>query len=201
MQHAPTTETTDLDVTAVIVCRDDEEVIGHRIRRLSAHLQALGVRGEILAVDESSGDNTLPLLSLLRRELPALKVVCGVAPGRGFVRGAELARGRALVLLDARSEAPLSSLGFALARVSANGGHDAFAVHGRYLVLRRARALDAFDALSHRRDPRDLERRFLRRAKSLGLRVELAATRPEPATPWRKLRDAVLVPLASRAWW
>lgn len=193
-QHAP-----DLDLTAIVLCRDDEEVAGHAIRRLSAHLRSLRLRCEILAVDESSADNTLPLLALLRHEMPELRVVPGVSPGRGYQRGAGLARGQALLLLDARCEAPLSALAFALARLSR--GWDGLAVHGRYLVLRRARTLDAFDALLHHRDARDLERRFLRRARALRLRVDLTATRPAPVTRWRRLREALLVPLASRAWW
>src|SRR4051794_35790398 len=74
----------DLELTAIVVCHDDEELVGHRIRRLSAHLRSLGLRAEILAVDESSGDNSLAILSILRHELPELRIVCGVTPGRGF---------------------------------------------------------------------------------------------------------------------
>jgi hypothetical protein len=190
MLHAP-----DPDVTAIITCRDDEERVGHAVRRVAAHLESLGLHAEIFAVDEGSADNTRALLSLLRTELPELRVVTGVAPGRGFVRGARLARGQALVLIDARCEAPLSALGFALARVTR--GWDGVAVAGRYLVLRRTRTLRAFDALAHRRDALDLERRFLRRARALDLRVDLAAARPR-VSAWNRLRETFLLPLASR---
>jgi hypothetical protein len=189
---------TDVDVTAIVVCRDDEEVAGHTLRRVALHLRSLGLRGEILAIDEGSADNTLPLLQLLQRDLPELEVIAGVPPGRGFVRGAELARGRALLVAFGRSDAPLSALGFALERLAQR--RDAVAVGGRYLVLHRTRTLRAHEALSHRRDPRELERRFVRRARALGLAVDLAA-RPRRAAGWArwaKLREALLAPLASR---
>jgi hypothetical protein len=48
-------------------------------------------------------------------------------------------------------------------------GLDIVALGGRYLVFRRTRAWRAFDALVGRRDPAAVERRFLRRARQLGL--------------------------------
>ena len=194
MHHSP-----DLELSAIVVCRNDEERIGHLIRRLATHLRALHCHAEIIVVDECSGDNSLPLLALLRRDLPELKVLAGVPAGRGFARGAEVAQGRDVLLLDARSEAPLSSLGLGLSRLAE--GLDAFAVHGRFLVARRAGVLRALGALAHRRDAHDLEHRFLRRARLAGLRVEVVGKTVAPATPWRKLRQAILMPLAQRAWW
>ena len=49
-------------VTAIVVCRDDEERVGHVVRRLAAHLRSLRLRFQILVVDEGSADNTLALL-------------------------------------------------------------------------------------------------------------------------------------------
>lgn len=189
----------DPDITAIVICRDDEERVGHTVRRLSAHLRALGLHAEILALDEHSGDNTLAVLSLLRREIPELTVVAGVAPGRGYLHGARRAHGRALLLLDARCESPLSALGFALARIE--GGMDGLAVSGRFLVVHRTRAQRAFDALVHRRDTAEMHDRLLRRARALGLKVDLAARPRVAAHPLVRLRDALLLPLASRAWW
>ena len=37
----------EIELTAVVVCRNDEEVVGHQIRRLHAHLQSLGIAAEI----------------------------------------------------------------------------------------------------------------------------------------------------------
>ena len=72
-----------------------------------------------------------------------------------------------LVLADARTEAPLGPVGYALGRL--RDGLDVVAVGGRYLVMRRTRAWRAFDALVGRRDPAAVEERFLRRARQLGL--------------------------------
>jgi hypothetical protein len=116
-------------------------------------------------------------------------VSAGVAPGRGLVRGASLARGRALVLLDARTEPPLPALSFALERLEA--GWDVVALAGRSLVLRRTRTWHAFEALAHQRDPALLERRFVRRARGLGLRVHEAGNQRTSST-WTRLRQRLL---------
>ncbi len=184
----------DLDLSAIVVCRDDEESAGHAVRRVATHLRGLGLRAEVIAVDEGSADNTLALLALC--DVPSLQVVAGVGAGQGFVRGASLARGRALLLIDARTVAPLSALGYALERLA--GGSDAVAVAGRYLVMRRLRTLRAHEALAHHRDAADVERRFLRRARALGLAVEVVAPRRR-LSPWERLRESLLAPLASRA--
>lgn len=185
----------DPELTALVICRNDEEHVGHALRRLHAHLRSLALRFEILVVDERSTDNSLAVLSLLRRELPGLHVLAGVAPGEGYARSARQARGRALLLFDARTQAPLSALGFALARLG--DGYDGVAVSGRYLVLRRTRVLGVLGRLAHRRNPLDFERRFLRRAG--GLRIAMAAARA--SKPLTRIREALLLPLAIRAWW
>ena len=186
----------DLELSALVVCRDDDETVGHAVRRLATHLDGLGLAYEILALDEGSGDNTLSLLALLRREIPHLEVLPGVGRGRGFVRGAAVARGRSLLLLDGRSDAPLAALGFALQRLG--GGDDAVVIAGRYVVLHRTRTLRLHGALVHHRDADELGRRVVHRGRRLGLRVDLEARRlPSPSLLGR-LRAAVLAPLASR---
>lgn len=191
----PSPDLADPELTALVICRNDEECIGHALRRLHAHLRSLRLRFEILVVDERSTDNSLAVLSLLRRELPGLDVLAGVASGEGYAWSVRRARGRALLLFDARTQAPLSALGFALSRLG--DGYDGVAVSGRYLVLRRTRALDILTRLMHRRNPLDLERRFIRRAH--GLRVAVAAARA--SKPLTRIREALLLPLALRAWW
>jgi hypothetical protein len=71
------------------------------------------------------------------------------------------------------------------------------AVNGRYLVLHRTRTLRAHGALVHDRNADELERRFLRRARSLGLSVDVTAQR-RPKAPWARLRETLLAPLAGR---
>lgn len=187
-----------VDVTAVVVCRDDEERVGHQLRRLAAHLRALHLRFEILAVDEGSWDNTLSLLALMKRSIPELDVVAGVEAGRGLARGAELARGRAVLILDARAPAPLPVVNFSLQQIEQ--GRDVVAVAGRCLVLHRTHSWRAFGALEHHRDPADLERRFLRRARQLGLAVQVTASGARPATGLLgRLRNLFAAPLPTRS--
>ena len=55
---------------------------------------------EILAIDQSSGDNTLAVLSILHGQIPALRTVQELAPGEAIGRAARLARGGVWVVVD-----------------------------------------------------------------------------------------------------
>jgi hypothetical protein len=186
----------DCEVTVVVRACDDEERVGHVVRRLAHHLRSLELSSEILIADEGSGDNTLAVAALLR---PALRLeVLHAEPDHGFYRGCERARGRYVVLYDARTDAPLSALGFALAKLSS--GLDLVAVSGRFLAFRRTRALRAFDALIERRNPNLIERRVLRRARSLGLQISVTNARRSSA--WARVRDQLTWPrVRSRLAW
>jgi glycosyltransferase involved in cell wall biosynthesis len=168
----------DFDVTVVIRVRNDEERVGRVLARLAHHLRSLGQRFELLVADEASGDNTVAVATMMRPSVRELEIL-HVDPGEGNRRACERARGRAVVVYDVRSEAPLSALGFALERL--REGADVVAVGGRYLVFRRTRAWRAFDSLDGRSSPADLERRFVKRATSLGLSCETPHARPS----WR----------------
>jgi hypothetical protein len=67
-------------------------------------------------------------------------------------------------------------------------GLDVVALGGRYLVLRRTRAWRAFDALVGPRDEpmpmRIVERRFLRRARQLGLACTVTHRTPRRWLRW-----------------
>src|SRR4051794_38376306 len=63
MHHPPEP---DFDVTVVVRVCDDEERIGHVLKRMAAHLRSLQLHFEILVADEGSGDNTLAVATLLR---------------------------------------------------------------------------------------------------------------------------------------
>src|SRR5579862_1719100 len=92
----------DCDVTVILRVRDDEERIGHALKRLASHLRALELGFEILVADEGSGDNTLAVTALWRPSLPELELI-HAQPGEGYQLACERARGRAVVLYDARS--------------------------------------------------------------------------------------------------
>jgi len=182
----------DCDITAIVRVRDDEERVGHVVRRLARHLASLGLSHEILVADEGSGDNTVAIAALLKKSVPALEVL-HTGASEGYRAACERARGRTVLLYDARSDAPLGAVGFALERL--REGRDVVAVGGRYLLFRRTRAWRAFDALpaGTGRDPRTVERRFLRRARAIGL--DCTVTHRRRRTTWRFLRDAFKRPL------
>lgn len=183
-QNAPS-----CDVTVVVRTCDDEERIGHVLSRMASHLRALELSFEILVADEGSVDNTGAVVALLRSQVREVELV-HTATCEAYYRGCERARGRVVVLQDARVDAPLSALGFALGRL--REGFDVVALGGRYLVFKRTRVWRAFDALIQRRDPLVVERRFLRRARALGLRATV--THPRRQTPWGYLRETLLAP-------
>jgi len=180
----------DCDITVVVRVCDDEERIGHVLRRIAAHLRSMQLGFELLVADEGSGDNTLAVTALLRPSVRELEIM-HAEPALGFHDACQRARGRVIMLYDARTEAPLSALGFALGRL--RDGRDVVAVGGRFLVFRRTRAWRAFDALvTRRRRPRVLEKRFLRRARALGLDCATTQPKRKPLVAWGKLRDTLL---------
>jgi glycosyltransferase involved in cell wall biosynthesis len=184
-----TRPSSDCDLSFILRCRDDEERIGHTISRVATHLRGMGKRFELLLCDEGSGDNTLAVAALLRPTHPELEVL-DAPVGQGFVVGAERARGRVVVAFDVRSEAPLAALGYALSRLER--GLDVLALGGRFIVFQRSRSVRALDALYGSRNPRDLERRFVRRARALGLPA--AVTHPRRERMVERIKNALFVP-------
>jgi hypothetical protein len=175
--------TPDVDVTFIVRACDDEERLGHVLRRAHAYFRAHRLTAELVVADEGSGDNTVAVAVMLRRRIREIAVL-HCSPGTGFRDACQRARGRVLVLADARTDAPLGAVSYALGRL--RDGLDVVALGGRYLVLRRTRAWRAFDALVGRRDPRSVERRFLRRARQLDL--DCAVThRTRRARSWLRL--------------
>jgi hypothetical protein len=177
------TSNPDCDVTFVLRTFEDEERVGHALRRIAEYLRAHRLTAEILVADEGSGDNTVAVAVMLRPQIREIAVL-HAAPGCGLRDACRRARGRVVVLADARTHAPLAPLGFAMGRL--RDGLDAVALGGRYLVFRRTHAWRAFDALVlRRRDARALERRFLRRARALGL--SCVVTNPPAPKRWIRL--------------
>lgn len=159
-----------LDVSVVLPFGDDEEVIGTAVQRVSRHLAELGLAFEILAVDEDSGDNCHAILGLLRGALPELRILSGVAPGRGFAAGAAVARGRVLWLIEPASALrSLAAFGRANNRV-ARGELDLAVVRGCFTVAKRARVLALVDGAPGR--GLSFERRLVKRAQKRGVALE-----------------------------
>lgn len=189
-----TSASPDCDVTFIVRCLDDEERVGHVLNRIARYLRQHRLTAEILVADEGSGDNTVAVAVMMRPTIREIAVLHS-EPGCGFYDACQRARGRVVVLADARTDAPLAPLGFALGRL--RDGLDVVALGGRYLVFRRTHAWRAFDALVGRRDPAAVQRRFLRRARQLGLACTVTHARPKPR--WLRVfaafRTARAVPL------
>ncbi len=133
------------DLSFVLPLRDAEPFVARLVRQAAAvgrRLEevrdgpAAGPRFEILALDERSGDNTLALLSLLHGQIPELRTVQGIAPGRAIARGVRLAKGRVVVLADHPTDEEL--LRWAAGQVAR--GHRAALVPGEVLALGRDEA-------------------------------------------------------------
>ena len=172
----------DCDVTFIVRTFEDEERIGHVLRRIARYLAAHQLSAEIVVADEGSGDNTVAVAIMLRRQIREIRVL-HCEPGNGIRDACQRARGRVIVVADARTDAPLGAVGYALGRL--RDGLDVVALGGRYLVMRRTRTWRAFDTLVGRRDPVALERRFLRRARQLGL--QCAVTHRTRRRAWLRL--------------
>lgn len=159
-----------LDVSVVLPFGDDEDVIGSACQRLARHLEELGLAFEILAVDEDSGDNCHAILGLVRGDIPELRIVSGVAPGRGYAAGAASARGRVLWLIEpSAAMRSLAAFGRANNRV-ARGELELAVVRGCFAVAKRARLLAAVNGAPGRGG--SFERRLLRRARNRGISLE-----------------------------
>lgn len=152
---------------------DDEEMVGRASRRIAEHLRGRGLRFELIAVDEDSGDNSHAVLALVRKEIPELRVLTATARGRGLSLGAAEARGRVVWFIDVHAAvSPLAPFGRAYRFVD-RGQADLVIVPGRFTVAYRSRTASVLDNLRGRGDI--FERRLRKRAKAARLAVETQA--------------------------
>jgi len=158
-----------MDISVVIAVGNVEDHIGHDVRRIAQALSRRHLAFEILAVGDDTRDTSLPLLQVLREEVPQLQVWGGSGPGRAFRRGATHARGEWILLWDsavATQGFPASILGFALAELSRK---DVFIMRGRLIAARRQAALPVLLPLVGKGDA--YEQAFERRSLATGLRL------------------------------
>lgn len=138
-----------LDLSIVLCVRNTEPVVSSMVRRAVALGRALAedpprpdgdtdVRVEpftfeLLALDESSTDNTLSVLSILHGQFTELRTVQELEPGTAIMRAARLAQGRVWLLLDREVDQELCRWG----AVQVFRGHRAAIVPGELLALER----------------------------------------------------------------
>lgn len=133
-----------IEVSVILPFGDDEEAVGVAVRRTADYLRGAGLRFEIFAIDEDSGDNSHAVLALLRADVPELRVTHATGRGRGVDVGAARAQGKVLVVTTPDvASASLDGVGDACHRLLANHG-DAEIALGRYTVAHRVRAMVAF---------------------------------------------------------
>jgi dolichol-phosphate mannosyltransferase len=101
---------TDVEISVIVPCYNEEAVLGECHRRLSGVLDGMGVAYECVYVDDGSRDNTWLQLRAMQQESGG-KVVA-VALSRNFGHqpavsaGLSLARGKAVVIIDADLQDP-----------------------------------------------------------------------------------------------
>jgi hypothetical protein len=183
------------DLTIVVRALEDEDRLGAVVTRLATHARALGRVAEILVADEGSGDNTVAVAVMMKTRFPEVEAL-HARRGKGWLDACLKARGRVVLLYDARSDAPVAPLAQAVEAI--DGGVDLVAVRGRFLVFRRLALLAAFDRLSiATRELAPLEGRLLGRARSLKLAVSELHASPRRSR-WAVLREALTLPLTVR---
>jgi hypothetical protein len=182
------------DVSVVIPFCDDEERIGALLGKVASHLKALGLRFEILAVDEDCRDNTLPLVQFLQTRLPEIKILLA-EHGLGYATGAAIARGQVVWLLDPGAPSPFLPFRRAHEHLL-RGTTDVVSIRGRFLACRRSRAWKLLAEVRGR--GATYERRLLARASSRRLHVTEWSSGEPP--PLRRFWQTLLSPLSRLKW-
>jgi len=169
------------DVSVIMPFGDDEEAVGVAVRRTAEHLRGLGLRFEILAIDEDSGDNSHAVLALLRAEVPELRVTHAPGRGRGVEIGAQRAQGALLLIATPDvASAALDGAGDACRRLLAGEG-DAEIALARFTAAHRLRTLDVFRSL--RLVGPAMHRRIAKRLQLRSLSVRIAGPTGVAARP------------------
>jgi hypothetical protein len=160
-----------VELSILLPFGDDEEIIGSAVRRCAHAARALGIRFELLGIDEDSGDNSHAVLALLRSDVPELRVIHAPGRHRGVESGAARAQGRLLLITTpAGALGSLEGLGEAMARIDQESCDAEIAV-GRFTLVNRLKALPA---LRNVRLPAvSLHRRLAKRLQLQSLAVRL----------------------------
>ena len=70
-----------------------------------------------MVADEGSGDNTVAVAIMLRRQIREIAVLHAQPKAAGFREACQRARGRVVISPSARTDAPLGAVGYALGRL------------------------------------------------------------------------------------
>lgn len=93
-----------LPLTVILLLRNREPAVTQMVRRAVDAVRGSGTRGpssfELLALDQTSVDNTLSLLSVLHVRVPELRVLQDVRQGMAVIEAARAARGEKWLVVD-----------------------------------------------------------------------------------------------------
>ena len=181
-----------VDVSVVMAFKDHEHLVGKASRRIVEHFRGAGIAIELIALDQGSGDNSQPVLQLLRSELPELRILTG----RNYGAGARVARAPVLVLLTPEQAADgLTPSCTAAVREIASSHLDMKLVDENLLVC-ATRCADLIASASSGR--RQIERRLLHCGRARGLSVRSYGP-DAPRSPTGRISQVLraMVPLAA----
>lgn len=102
-EYSPTHAAMQLSLSVILLLRNREPAVTQMVRRAVDVVRSLGAKGrsfELLAVDQTSVDNTLSLLSVLHARIPELRILQDVRQGMAVVEAARAARGDRWLLVD-----------------------------------------------------------------------------------------------------
>lgn len=154
------------EVSIVMPFADHEHLVGRAARRIAEYFRSTGMHFEIIAVDRGAGDNSQPVLQLLRKEMPELRIIVG----RSCRDGVRKAQASVVVLLSPEQAAgPLSESLSAAVQQVASGELEMSLLDENLLVCA---ASSCAQLLASAPLPRHkVERNLLRRARRRGLRA------------------------------
>jgi dolichol-phosphate mannosyltransferase len=101
---------TDIELSVIVPCYNEEEVLAECHRRISGVLDGTGVAYECVYVDDGSRDSTWLQLREMQKENPGKVVAVSLSRNFGHQpavsAGLTLARGKAVVIIDADLQDP-----------------------------------------------------------------------------------------------
>ena len=128
----------NIDVSLILPLRDQEAQTAATVRaaleiakRAPLPEDRAALEAEILALDQRSGDNTLSVLSLLHGQIPSLRTIQDVEPGRAIRRATGVARGSVWLVADRPLDPELGAWGVG----QVLRGHRAAIIPGEMLVV------------------------------------------------------------------
>ncbi len=128
----------NIDVSLILPFRDQEMLTASTVRTAQEIAQRTlppdgrdQLQTEILALDQRSGDNTLSVLSVLHGQIPTLRTLQDVEPGRAIRRATSVARGSVWLVMDRPLDPELGAWGVG----QVFRGHRAAIIPGEMLVV------------------------------------------------------------------